>query len=227
MNEVFLDIETIKCQREEPLREFLTRTIKPPKTISLPSSIEAWHKDKKAGVVQEAIDATGLDGAFGTVCCIGYQLPGMKQPESICGMDEPFVLREFNAALDSIPANMESATTVVGHNLVGFDLRFLLQRYIVNSIRPHAIINMAAKAKAWDNSVYDTMLQFAGYGNRISLDKLCFALGLEGKSDFTWEDVLPAMLCGSYDSVAEYCQHDVSITRAVYMRMTFKELQAA
>ena len=221
MHEIFLDIETIPSQ-SEAVRSYIAATVKPPATIKLAASIEKWHKESKDEAITEAVSKTGLDGAFGQVVCIGYQLPEMDRPDAICSMDEPHVLQSLNAVLDDIPANMDSAMKVVGHNVSAFDLRFLLQRYIVNQIKPHAIINMAAKAKAWDNCVYDTMLQFAGHGNRISLDKLCFALGIEGKQEFTWEDVLPAMLEGRYQDVADYCKHDVSITKAVYQRMTFR-----
>jgi len=220
MNEVFLDIETIKCQQSEPLREFLTRTIKPPKTMSLPASIVAWHKDKKADAVQDVIDGTGLDGALGQVVCIGYQLPAMDAPGAICHMHEGDLLNHFNDVLNTIPANMHSASTVVGHNVINFDVRFLYQRYIVNGIRPHPIINAAAQSK-WGDKCYDTVTQFSGMKGTISLDKLCFALGIDGKGGFTWQDVLPAMLAGRFDDVAAYCKHDVAITKLVYERMRF------
>lgn len=222
MNEIFIDIETIPAQSTSA-RAYIAQTIKPPGTIKLEASIKKWHEESKEGAIDEAVAKTGLDGALGQVVCIGYQLPGITEPEACYGLDEAAVLTIFNSALDSLPRRMWSACTVVGHNITGFDLRFLLQRYIINGIRPHAIINVAAQAKAWDNKVFDTMTQFAGFGKTISLDKLCYVLGIEGKGEFTWEDVLPAMLDGRSSDVADYCKHDVSITRQVYQRMTFAE----
>jgi hypothetical protein len=222
---IVVDIETIPAQTPAA-RDYLAATVKPPGTIKLAASIEKWYAESKESAVDEAVSKTGLDGALGQVVCIGYQLPGMIEPAAAYGMNEANVLSHFNEVLDGIPRNQWSAVTVVGHNIVGFDLRFLLQRYIVNGIRPHAIINVAAQAKAWDSKVYDTMTQFAGFGKTISLDKLCFALDIEGKGKFTWEDVLPAMLDGRGAEVADYCKHDVSITREVYQRMTFAEPKA-
>lgn len=222
MNELFLDIETIPAQ-SKAARDFLSATVKPPATIKLEASIKKWHEESKEAAIDDAVAKTGLDGALGQVVCVGYQFASMDKPNAICGMNERDVLLGLNAALSPITANMHSDATVVGHNVAGFDLRFLLQRYIVNGIKPHPIINHAANAKAWDNSVFDTMLKFAGYGNRISLDKLCFSLGIEGKSEFTWEDVLPSMLAGKFDDVATYCKHDVSITKMAYERMQFRE----
>ena len=45
-----------------------------------------------------------------------------------------------------------------------------------------ALSRGAAQAKPWElEKVYDTMIQWAGVGKTVSLDKLCRALGLPGK----------------------------------------------
>lgn len=221
MNHIIIDIETIPAT-SQPIADYIASTIKPPGTIKLPASIEKWHKESKAEAVAEAIDKTGLDGAFGKVVCIGYYLHDSGQPEAVYGLDEPDLLTKFNSVLDTIPRNMHNATTVVGHNIIGFDLRFLLQRYIVNGIKPHAIINHASKAKPWDATVYDTMTQFAGVGNRISLDKLCMALGIPTpKGEMDWSMVGKAVADGRLLDVVEYCKKDIIATRSAYRRMTF------
>ena len=158
---IILDIETIPATAPH-IADYIAATIKPPGTIKLPASIEKWHKESKQEAIEEAIAKTGLDGAFGQVVCIGYDLHDSGNPDAVYGLDEVELLTRFNAALDTIPHNMHNATTVVGHNISGFDLRFLWQRYVVNGIRPHAIINAAAQAKSWDAKIYDTMTQFAG-----------------------------------------------------------------
>lgn len=223
MLKIFLDLETIPATSPE-IADYIASTIKPPGTIKLPASIEKWHKESKAEAIAEAIDKTGLDGAFGQVVCIGYDLHDSGQPEAVYGLDEADLLTRFNAVLDTIPRNMHNATTVVGHNIIGFDLRFLWQRYVVNGIRPHAIINAAAKAKQWDANVYDTMTQFAGFGNRISLDKLCMALGIPTpKGDMDGSMVGKAVADGRLLEVVEYCKRDVEATRLSYRRMTFAD----
>lgn len=221
IHSLFLDIETIPATAQS-IADYIAANIKPPATIKLPTSIEKWHKESKAEAVAEAIEKTSLDGAFGQVVCIGYDLHDSGAPEAVYGLDEPDLLTRFNAALDTIPRNMHNATTVVGHNITGFDLRFLLQRYIVNGIRPHAIINAAAKSKPWDANVYDTMTQFAGFGNKISLDKLCMALGIPTpKGDMDGSMVGKAVADGRLLDVVEYCQRDVAATRLAFRRMTF------
>ena len=220
---IILDIETIPATAPH-IADYIAATIKPPGTIKLPASIEKWHKESKQEAIEEAIAKTGLDGAFGQVVCIGYDLHDSGNPDAVYGLDEVELLTRFNAALDTIPHNMHNATTVVGHNISGFDLRFLWQRYVVNGIRPHAIINAAAQAKSWDVKIYDTMTQFAGFGNRISLDKICMALSIPTpKGDMDGSMVGQAVADGRLLEVVEYCKRDVKATREVYRRMTFAD----
>ena len=223
MNHIIIDIETIATQRMDVI-EFISSTLKPPATFKKAESIEAWHKEQGPEAIAEAVAKTGLDGAFGQVCVIGYDLTDSGDAGAVYGLDEKDVLSRFNDALDTIPRAMHNATTVVGHNVSGFDLRFLWQRYVINGIRPHPIINAAAQAKSWDVKIYDTMTQFAGYGNRISLDKLCLALSIPSpKGDMDGSMVNQAVKDGRLLDVVEYCKRDVNATREVYRRMTFKD----
>lgn len=220
-NYIHLDLETIPTQRQD-VRDYIAKTVTHPGNISKAETIALWNKDSRPAAVEEAVNKTGLDGAFGQVVCIGFDLHDTGEPESIYGLDEAELLARFNLVLQSIRSADLLSTTVVGHNVAGFDLRFLAQRYIVNGIRPHPIIVRAAQAKPWESEkVFDTMVQFAGIGNRISLDKLCLALGIPGKNCGTWEDVLPNALAGNWDAISAYCCNDVNITRAVFKRMTF------
>ena len=223
MNELFIDIETIPASSPD-VRAYIAANIKPPKTMSVAATIEKWHKESKEAAIDEAVSNTGLDGAFGHVCVIGFEI-GNSGPLAVYGLDEPSVLGAFNAELERlISPNMHSAIKVVGHNLVGFDLRFLLQRYIVHSIKPHPVIHVAANPRtSWNDAVYDTMVKFAGYGKTISLDKLCMALGVPTpKGDMNGSMVGQYVADGRIEEVVEYCKRDVTATKEVYKRMTFQ-----
>ena len=218
-----LDIETIGTQRQDVI-DYIAATVKPPATYKKPESIAAWHKEEGPQAIAEAVAKTGLDGAFGQVVCIGYQT-GDLPVLTIHGLDERAVLMQFNVMLDNdIQANDALSTVVIGHNVSSFDLRFLMQRYIVNGIRPPLVIRRAAEAKPWESEkVFDTMIQFAGVGNRISLDKLCLALSIPSpKGDMDGSMVNQAVKDGRLEEVAAYCKRDVEATRAVFNRMTFQ-----
>jgi len=217
------DIETIPTQ-SRVVKDFIAKTIKPPATIKLETSIKKWHENDKESAIADSINKTGLDGAFGQVVCVGYDLIEKGEKGVISSLDEAVVLNEYNNVLNKIPHNHWSSICTVGHNISGFDLRFLLQRYIVNQIKPHPIIFRASYAKPWEATIiYDTMIQFAGTGGRISLDKLCVALGLEGKGDIDGSMVAKMVADGRLDEVAQYCASDVSKTRSVFERMTFRK----
>lgn len=63
------------------------------------------------------------------------------------------------------------------------------------------------------------MVQWAGHGNRISMDALCEALGIPGKDGM--DDLIDAFMQGRIAEIAEYCRGDVHRTREIYKRLTF------
>lgn len=248
---LYLDIETIPAQRPDVIAEIrasqeakLNATIE---ALAAPGNYGAeaaakWVAAKAEALrtsfdadVDEAYRKTGLDGAYGQVCVIGWAVNGGKVTTHQNIMNEGDLLRDFNISLHvSTPTSAIFNTCVIGHNVAGFDLRFLAQRSIVNGIRPHAVIARAAQAKPWEvEKVYDTMIQWAGVGGRISLDKLCKALGIKTpKGDITGATVWDAIQAGRIDEVAAYCAGDVDATRQVHLRMTYQadpvaQLQAA
>lgn len=221
---LILDIETIGTSRQEVI-DYIAATVKPPATYKKAESIAKWHEEEGPAAIAEAVARTGLDGAFGQVVCIGYQLGDMESPFVLHGLNERELLESFSKmTTECIAPGEVMATSVVGHNVAGFDLRFLMQRYIVNGIRPPLVLKRAAEAKPWESKkVFDTMVQFAGIGNRISLDKLCLALSIQSpKGDIDGSKVGQYVADGRIQEVADYCKRDVSATKAVFQRMTFQ-----
>lgn len=225
MNTIIIDIETLPTDRQD-VRDFISATVKPPATMSKPETIAKWVAESKAEAVDEAVSKTGLDGTFGRVCVIGWALDD-ESPQTVQSADdEAFVLQAFADRMNKIPLSEQYTTLIVGHNVSGFDLRFLIQRFIVNRIKPPLVIQRAAQAKPWEaDKVFDTMIQWSGAGAKPggSLDKLCLALGIKSpKGDIDGSKVAAAVAAGRIDDVAAYCRDDVTATRAVYRRMTFQ-----
>ena len=219
---ITFDIETIPVQSEEFIAQ-IAKDIKPPSTMKKAETILAWEQNDKQAAIEEAVAKTSFDGAYGQICCIGWAIDD-DEVESLIGT-ETSIIKGFFDALNI--AREDKVTGLhpkfVGHNVSAFDLRFLFQRAIINGIKPPSFIPF--NAKSWDESIFDTMTYFAGYGNRISLDKLSKVLGLEGKQGINGADVWPMYQAGKIEEIAEYCKHDVALTREVYKRLTFtKEL---
>lgn len=222
---LYLDIETLPTDRDD-VREYIAASVSPPGNISKAETIAKWNEEQRPAAVEEAVAKTGLDGSFGRVCVIGWAFNRGDVRTAMNADNEGALLHYFAEELnDAIPHNEQFQTCVIGHNVSAFDLRFLTQRFVVHGIRPPLVIQRAAQAKPWEiEKVFDTMVQWAGVGNRVSLEKLCLALGIESpKSDITGATVAAAVAAGRIADVAAYCAGDVEATRAAHLRMTFAE----
>ncbi len=224
MNIVF-DIETIPCQSAEFIAD-IAKDIKAPGNIKLAESIAKWEAENKQSAIDEAVAKTSFDGALGQICCIGWAIDDQPVKSVATVGGEATMLKTFFADLsESYNGSRNMQPVFIGHNVSSFDLRFLFQRAVILGVRPPAFIPF--NAKSWDAHIFDTMTYFAGFGNRISLDKLAKALSLEGKQGITGADVWPMYQAGKIQEIAEYCEHDVELTRQVYKRLTFADLKAA
>jgi 3'-5' exonuclease len=223
---LFLDLETIPAIRQD-VRDYIAATVTAPAQMKKAETIAAWEANEKAAAVDEAVAKTGLDGSFGRVCVIGWAVDDGAPRTVGHAADEGWVLREF-AALLVVPPSERHTTCIVGHNVSSFDLRFLTQRFIVNGIKPPMVIARAAQAKPWESEkVFDTMVQWAGVGSRISLDKLCLALSIPSpKGDLDGSKVWEYVQAGKLAEVEAYCRRDVEAARAVWRRMTFAAVPA-
>jgi hypothetical protein len=217
---LFLDIESIPTQRQD-VRDYIAATVTAPAQMKKAETIAAWEANDKPAAVEEAVAKTGLDGAFGQVCVIGWACNELA-PSTLYGLDEREVLTGFARQLPGDHSE-RFTTCVVGHCVSSFDLRFLVQRYIVNGIKPPMVIARAAQAKPWESEkVFDTMVQWSGIKDRIALDKLCLALSIPSpKGDLDGSKVWEYVQAGKLAEVAAYCERDVEAVRAIWRRMTF------
>lgn len=218
MSYLYLDIETIPAQTEAA-KARIASTVKAPGNIKKPESILAWEKDSKEAAVQEAIDKTSFDGGLGHVCCIGWAIDD-SSTVSVC-MDgdkaESEILGLFFAIMENASGVYGKAPTIVGHYVSGFDIRFLTQRAIVLGIKlPHW---WPHEAKPWGNEIFDTMVKWAGAKGTVSLDNLCFALGIEGKGDVDGSMIAQMFKDGKHEEIATYCRQDVERGRQVHKKM--------
>jgi hypothetical protein len=203
------------------------------KFTSKARALEMWaHRFKfvKAEeVAQEEYKKTCFDGAQGQICVIGLALDDAapiaiyrddwQDPDSESGL----IAEAFELIGDCYHPNSDRRPLFIGHYITGFDLRFLFQRAVILGIKPPSIIPF--HAKPWDESVFDTMVKWAGNQGSIKLDALCKALGVEGKTEgvdgsMVWQMVQE----GRIGEVADYCRDDIAATYRAYCRMTFQPL---
>jgi 3'-5' exonuclease len=192
--------------------------------------VERFRDEKLEETAQEELHKTCFDGGKGHIAVVGLAI-GDADPIALDSVNavgdydakwETETIREaFQHISHAYSSSSDMRPIFVGHNITGFDLRFLFQRAVVLGIKPPSIIPF--HAKPWSDYIFDTMIAWAGAGNRVSLDNLCKALGIEGKGEISGADVWPMIQQGRIAEVAEYCRHDVEITRQAYYRLSFAQ----
>jgi 3'-5' exonuclease len=232
MTKIFIDIETCPSQ-SLGVRADIAATIEPPGNISKAETIAAWHVEKKPALIEEQWRKTSFDGALGHICVIGLAFDD-ESPISIFSpawqTDEAVILAEFFTMLDDRIAQQPNVRpTFIGHNVIDFDLRFIFQRAVMLGIRPSRHIPFAARP--WDDAVFDTMTRWAGTKDRVKLDKLAKAMGLQLKGSEIGEEIDGSKVWdfvrdGRIADVAKYCLGDIERTRGIYRRMTFEAMAA-
>lgn len=198
----YFDIETIPDQSENAL-EIALQGIKAPANYKDKEKIEEYKKEK----AQDALDKTALDGFKGHVCCIGVN-------------DEVYSVRDIKDERDALKwlFAMLDGHTLVGHNIIGFDIPFLTKRAFVLDVRLPVDFYWPRNPKPWDSNVFDTMMRFGNGKDYVSLDSLCRLASVEGKKDIDGSMVSGLWKSGLHDAIAEYCKDDVKRVRAVHER---------
>jgi len=213
---LYLDIETIPAQSEE-VRARIAESIKPPGSMKKAETIAQWEAEQKPAAVEEAIAKTALNGAYGHICCIGFAF-GDNSPLALSAVSADWETDRLLDFFESASATVGNRIpTIVGHNVSGFDIRFIWQRCIALGIRAPAWL--PRDPKPWGNDVFDTMTAWAGSRDTISMDNLCAALGLPGKGEIDGSMVGKLFAEGRHEEIAEYCRADVERTRAIHRKM--------
>lgn len=213
---VYFDIETIPAQRND-LTQFVIDKIKPPGNIKKEESVVKWWQEQGEDAIEEALSKTSFDGLMGEIISIAWAIndePAEVVYRHLEGSEE-FLLRSFLTAITR--QTMHAKPIWIGHNIVSFDLPFLHRRCVVNGTAPRVYIPF--DAKPWSKDVYDTCEVFG----RASQDKVCRALGIQGKPDDidgsrVWEYVQKGMV----EKVAEYNKDDVEKVRMIHKRAMFR-----
>ena len=229
---IYLDIETIPGQ-SPALKAEIAVDIRPPGSMKKAETIARWEAEEKPLAIEAAWRKTSFHGDRGEVVCIAWAVD--DNPVAVISRkmegrehEERDLLYEFFDAIEREIANSHGRIpTWVGHNVRDFDLRFLFHRAVVLGARPP--FRLPHDAKPGGEHVYDTMTAWAGYRDRISLDRLCKALAIPTKGTELGGEAIDGskvwdfVKAGRIGDVAEYCRADVERVRRVHKRLTFAD----
>ena len=214
---IVIDIETLPCDDEKQIA-WLQNNVTADSRIKDPVKIAADIAEKR----QEIVGKTGLDGSFGRILMVTISDADSDNVATIVNVaGEDDLLNSLVKSIEAI-VNDGSPTpfrpTLIGHNLA-WDLRFIAQRCVVNGVKFDRRI-IPFDSKPWSDEMIDTMTVWAGHGNRISLDKLCVALGVDSpKGEMDGSKVAEYYAAGKIDEIIKYNQADVEATKQCYLKM--------
>lgn len=168
------------------------------------------HMGKHNSEMEDALELTSVDGAFGRILCIGYAF-GEEEVNILYdkSIDEKSVLTSF---WDLV----RRSDVVVGHKIVDSDLLFLHQRSIVHGICPSKTFDLSGR----DPRVFDTSWGWGLGKQYASLEKLSLALNLQSSKEKMHGSEVPRYYReGRIEEILSYCKGDVSVTREIYKKM--------
>lgn len=149
---------------------------------------------------------------------------GVQKIRSFYGDDEKQVLEEFMTTMKAI-FSKNAKVQLVGHNIKGFDLPYLIKRSLINGVQvPHQF--HLQKVKPWENCLLDTneIWKFGGW-NGASLSLICDLLQIPSpKENMYGGEVAEAYWAGRLEEIKDYCEDDVLATMNVMLKISNLEI---
>jgi len=229
MPDLFFDIETFAIPLSNAERVARLEAVQPPKNYKKPESIAAWIELNAEKVVEQDYRKGALNALHGQIVSIAWAFDDGPVSCACAGssnIDSPNPDAEvlemfFDAVHDRLynhpdPQKNLGAIRWIGHNIIDFDLRFLKQRAIINQVKPPAPI--PADVRHGVSMVFDTMREWAGFKNRVSLNALAKAFGMSQKI-MDGSAVHDLVVEAKWQKLRDYNVADVELTRAVFNRM--------
>jgi hypothetical protein len=141
---------------------------------------------------------------------------GRDRETGMFHVDEARTLRSFWNLIGDV---RESHDLLIGHNILDFDLPFLIKRSIINRVKPPQI----SFRRYQKNLIYDTMWEWSLWGHRISLNDVAEAIGVQSSKtgDIDGSQIYDYYSAGSHEEIALYCMRDVECTREIYYCINF------
>lgn len=201
---ITFDIETGKAPDYDNYRPVFEAKA----NLTDPKKIEADIEEKRLKWESKL----ALSAVTGRVIVAGF-FDGEKT--TVLEGDEKNVIEK---TLSVIADEITQGNRIVGHNIHGFDLPFIIRRAMKHRLRvPFSLL--PAKGRYWDERLVDTQVRWAN-GQReeyISLDELAKFLGVGEKTGSGAE--FEALYASDKAAALEYLANDLKLTRLCYDAM--------
>lgn len=177
-----------------------------------------WDHDEFKSVEDSYNEKAGLYAEFSKVICIsmGYeQSNGEFKVSSLIGKNEKDILEKFSYMCAQFK---DAGYSLIGHNILKFDIPYLCKRYIINGMKIPVWINSMG-LKPWEVSHRDTMdmWKFGDWKN-TSLQVIASCLGIPSKTtEITGQNMYTKSIDElDFEMLKVYCEEDVKVDYKIY-----------
>lgn len=181
-----------------------------------PKLVKEWDESCKKikSKAEEQLRRESLDHLKARILCLSYAIE--EEPaKCLIGTEQEILEQLWEVVNDGvIPA---AKFTVVGQNVVDFDLQIMYLRCI-----KYGMLRMSEWIK--NNASVDLAKEYRvnPYSKLyISMDNMAKFLGIEGKKGMTGAQVYDYYIAGKIDEICDYCNNDVEVSRNVYYKINF------
>lgn len=213
MRHIYIDIETLPCADVAQVP-----APKAPSNYKDPEKIAAYIEEARAGAWRE----TSLDPLLGRVFCIGVAVDDgpVETLYDPTGHAEEHLIEQLAAIVEAAHEEGRFSLWWVGHNISGFDLRWLWFRAVKYNY--HQLARLIPYQRWQTGQCQDTLKIAQGSdwsGKGLGLARLAEFLGMAGKAEgLDGSKVYDAFLAGEHDRIRAYCAADVELARQLYDR---------
>lgn len=132
-------------------------------------------------------------------------------------LDEARTLQGFWSYLGEIK---EGRDLLIGHNILDFDLPFLIKRSRIHRIK-HPRISFR---RFQESPIFDTMWQWSLWRYRIKIEAIADAIGVCSPKDGELDGsrVYDFFIADKHEEIALYCLRDVECAREIYYCINFQ-----
>lgn len=166
-----------------------------------------------------------LTAEWGRIVCISVgqikfdenDIPFM-QKKSFYGSDEKELLVDFINFMSQVFFKAPGIK-LVGHNIKGFDLPYIIKKSILYSLELPRQLHLH-KVKPWENCLIDTYEVWkAGGWSSAALAHLCLLLGIKNpKDDMNAGEVGAAFYAGRIEEIKNYCEEDIEAAGSLMLK---------
>ena len=156
--------------------------------------------------------------SIGQVTFDDYDNPIFKV-KSFYSDDEGEVVRGFFTAIKAL-FGRAPGLKLVGHNIKGFDMPYLIKRSLINGIQVPSAFHLH-KQKPWENCLLDTqdVWKFGGW-NSAKLGLISELLGIPSPKDaMSGPEVNEYYWNGRLEEIKTYCEKDIQATANIMLKM--------